>query len=365
MEVPFELLGNGQVGRLAYQVIGKNGPIYNPQNIRFMPAGEAISAFPENSSFEIGTAMAGIDLLASFGILAMSRQIMGGISKISKQLTDVALSLDAVTDKLDQLIDKTELIDVKVSENNLRHGLNHILKESLSDDGIDINKISHLFRDLETFCKSVPDLCIGGALGLRLSSDVVFNLELVYRVLFNLRCLIISRHNQSVFGDPRKTISFDHVEDYLEYSGTINQVGNIVEAYRIADEGIDSLNEIVNSRFTFADNEDIEIINDHFNEKIWIPILEATFDPLSQNIWVNLIKDNDLEEDDFSKDVDEYRNSWLWHTDAGLLWRIYSELKWVREGYNLDLCKGRLNDSPLSEIHEITVICERGTLSEK
>lgn len=34
--VPFDQLGPGQSGRLAYQVLGQNGPIFNPQNIRYL-----------------------------------------------------------------------------------------------------------------------------------------------------------------------------------------------------------------------------------------------------------------------------------------------------------------------------------------
>ena len=34
--VPFDKLGTGQSGRLAYQVLGQDGPIMNPQNIRYL-----------------------------------------------------------------------------------------------------------------------------------------------------------------------------------------------------------------------------------------------------------------------------------------------------------------------------------------
>ena len=34
--VPFDKLGPGQSGRLAYQVLGQDGPIMNPQNIRYL-----------------------------------------------------------------------------------------------------------------------------------------------------------------------------------------------------------------------------------------------------------------------------------------------------------------------------------------
>ena len=36
--VPFDKLGPGQSGRLAYKVLGQYGPIMNPQNIRYLPA---------------------------------------------------------------------------------------------------------------------------------------------------------------------------------------------------------------------------------------------------------------------------------------------------------------------------------------
>ena len=34
--VPFDKLGPGQSGRLAYQVLGQDRPIFNPQNIRYL-----------------------------------------------------------------------------------------------------------------------------------------------------------------------------------------------------------------------------------------------------------------------------------------------------------------------------------------
>ena len=34
--VPFDQLGPGQSGRLAYQVLGQDGPIFNPRNIRYL-----------------------------------------------------------------------------------------------------------------------------------------------------------------------------------------------------------------------------------------------------------------------------------------------------------------------------------------
>ena len=66
MTVPFEQIGPGQVGRYAYQVIGKDGPIFNPSNISYLRP-EDVSAPPVFDPHGALAGLAGLNLAASVG----------------------------------------------------------------------------------------------------------------------------------------------------------------------------------------------------------------------------------------------------------------------------------------------------------
>jgi hypothetical protein len=275
------------------------------------------------------------------------------VNHISQKLERIDAKLDTMDGKLDQLLAKAEAIDAKVSENNLRHGLDHVLRASLTPDQISVEGIVAARRDMETFVLSIPGFGLGGSLGLRLSSDVVHKMESIWRFLFNLRCMILSKHNQSVGGDPRRTVAFDFVEDYLSHAGTPEQVASIAGAYEAAGAGLDALKETV----SFSDEDDLKAMEGVFNEKVWAPILTSMGD-MGVNIWL-LLSDAELpDEKEMARIVTEFRRSWLWHTDAGLVFRTCCEIGWAEEGYNASLCEGRLSDSPLRETRKLDVLCE-------
>lgn len=123
MEVPFEKIGPGQSGRLVYQVVGQGGPVWNPKNMIFLRPDQSPTHAGAESGPDLGAALAGINLLASAGILAISQQTLREVNRISQKLERMDAKLDTMDGKLDQLQAKAEMIDVKVSENNLRHGL--------------------------------------------------------------------------------------------------------------------------------------------------------------------------------------------------------------------------------------------------
>ena len=74
MSVPFEQIGVGQLGRYVYQVIGKDGPIFNPKNISYLEANPLSS----NIHFDPQSAVAGLsglNLVGSFANLAISATV--------------------------------------------------------------------------------------------------------------------------------------------------------------------------------------------------------------------------------------------------------------------------------------------------
>ena len=78
--VPFDQLGPGQSGRLAYQVLGQNGPIFNPNNIRYLSpdspemttlAGAGASPFAGGAS-GLNVGLSGLNLIGSLANLAVA-----------------------------------------------------------------------------------------------------------------------------------------------------------------------------------------------------------------------------------------------------------------------------------------------------
>lgn len=92
--VPFESLGKKQVGRLVYQVIGKDGPVFNPKSIRYLSP--VYPACPSNlpalnpsqgmNLSNLAPVLAGLNLVASLANLAVSAAILCKVSKLEKQI---------------------------------------------------------------------------------------------------------------------------------------------------------------------------------------------------------------------------------------------------------------------------------------
>jgi hypothetical protein len=73
MPVPFDKLGPGQSGRLAYQVMGKDGPVFNPAGIRYLEPSDATAGIAASTAaLDVLPALAGINLAVSVGTLALS-----------------------------------------------------------------------------------------------------------------------------------------------------------------------------------------------------------------------------------------------------------------------------------------------------
>jgi len=353
LEVPFEQLGAGQKGRLAFQVIGRDGPIYNPKNIRYMSPGPGVA---KGGQAGLGTALAGFNLLATAGVLVVSHQVLQDVRRLSEQLHVIDAKIDTVTEKLDHLLSQTKKINIKVSENNLRHGLQHVLQSSLDPTGIDIPQLAMAGKDIRNFLDALPDFSPVGCWGLSFSSDVSHQLELIFRLLFHLRCLITTRHNQAVAGDPRRVIPCDLMDDYLKDMGAPDMVKSIGDAVDVFANGKVVLRQDIESRFTFANETDLEEIESLVDRELLDPPFSA-IDQTACRIFSDRVAGQNVRENELGDIVNEYRRLWLWHTDAGLLWRTDCELDFVHGGYEYMFCSGE-EKSPLSEERELTVVCD-------
>ena len=140
MTVPFERLGPGQVGRLAYQVIGKDGPIFNPSSISYLsPRDVQSSAFMSPTAAVAG--LAGLNLVASVGAIAISAMVLREVRQVHRQLDVVEAQLTDLAVSLADVQARVQRIDTRVSETHLREALRHCLSSSVVGDGIDLSRL--------------------------------------------------------------------------------------------------------------------------------------------------------------------------------------------------------------------------------
>lgn len=338
MQVPFEKIGPGQSGRLVYQVIGVNGPVFNPDRIRYLPPDQAPNF--ENQPLNLPstfTAFAAVNLAASMGNLALSAAVLRQVQQLHAKMDRVLFSLGRVEAKVDRLVKQVQRIDARVSENNLRHALDHILSHAVQDGEIDLRGLARVKNDLETFAEGIE----GGfrpcdSFGLRLSSDVEDKLEAIYKLLFGVRYFVYTQHNALAQGDPLRTLSIDLVEDYLP--GSLANPELAVAKRKVLEKlwgAPQQLGEKIYDDFVFAGEKEANEYSDWMEEVVVDPIIEALCegDPGALILACQWEADtSDVEQAaDYYSDL---RVHWLWHTSAGLLWRTYLEVLGLVNGYN-------------------------------
>ena len=201
--VPFEQLGSGQIGRLAYQVIGKEGPIFNPSNIAFLPPEDAPGVSHTLSDFAVG--LAGLNLAATIGALAMSAVTHRQLSKLHDSVTVLARIASATKKQVDEIAKRVERIDMRVAENNLREAMRHILQKAAHTENIDLSKLLPLRSDIKNFIEALPSP-IYFNFGVRFASDVRDNLQAICSLLANLRWLVATRHNMAAAARPSRVV---------------------------------------------------------------------------------------------------------------------------------------------------------------
>jgi hypothetical protein len=114
MTVPFETIGPGQVGRYAYQVIGKDGPIFNPTNISYLRP-EDVSSTPIFDPRAALTGLAGLNLEASVGTLAISSIVLHEVRQLQGQLSEMGRKMDRVVLTLEDVHHRVQRIDTRMA----------------------------------------------------------------------------------------------------------------------------------------------------------------------------------------------------------------------------------------------------------
>ena len=155
--VPFDKLGPGQSGRLAYQVLGQDGPIMNPQNIRYLSPDSV--ELPANAmkagALGLATGLAGANLICSFLNLGVSVYIASQVAGLHRKMDCLQETMNRIEPKVDYIVSKVDRIDIQVAENNLRHALDYVLRQAVSSEGVDLRALSGLCNDFSKFSDSL------------------------------------------------------------------------------------------------------------------------------------------------------------------------------------------------------------------
>jgi hypothetical protein len=353
--VPFEQLGSGQIGRLAYQVIGKEGPIFNPNNIAFLPPEDAPGVTQSLSDAAVG--LAGLNLAATIGTLALSAITYRQLSKLRDSVSVLARIASATKKQVDEIAKRVERIDMRVAENNLRAAMRHVLQQAAHQDNIDLSKLLPLRSDIRSFIETLNSP-IYFNFGVRFASDVRDNLQAICSLLANLRWLIATRHNIVAAARPNRVVTYSYALDLRRALRVDENIRSALAFARLDDAYADvhaAVRQSVSSRFTFADSSDLQ----HFSELLQtrlsgaIVSLAADILPEGNAIYRSLpeaLFEGTIEE--VAAKVNEAAATWMSSSDSALLLRVDLELEALELGYE-KIFWPHLLDAPASSIGSV------------
>ncbi len=338
MAVPFEQLGPGQSGRLVYQVLGKNGPIYNPAGIRYLPPDAPSDIATGDAVGPLLTGLAGANLLVGAGTLVLQAATLRGIQRVEERFEQVQHQLGCLEANVARVVDKVDRIEAKVSENNLRHATQHLLKRSVDRSSIDLRQLSRLKNDIRSFISSLDDWGFGGVPGLRLSADVHDQLTHIHDLFLGVRTTVALWHNRQVGGDPRYVLRVTPAEHFPVADETAKLAAALKGAAEVAESGVSRLASDVQQRFTWASDEDEAYYNQLGSDAIFVPVVEAIGAVDASALTVAMVLKEPLAATaDATERValcQQYLRWWLVQTDAGLIFKLLVELLTFEAGYD-------------------------------
>ncbi len=350
--VPFEQLGDGQIGRLAYQVIGKEGPIFNPNNITFLPPQDAPGVTQSLSDMAVG--LAGLNLAATIGTLALSAITHRQLSKLHDSVTVLTRIASATNRKVDEIAKRVERIDMRIAENNLRAAMRHILQNAAHEDNIDLSKLLPLRSDIRDFIETL-NLPIYFNFGVRFASDVRDHLQAICSLLANLRWLVATRHNMIAAARPNRVVSYSYSLDLRRAFQVDENIRSALAFARLDYPYADihaAVHQSVRSRFTFSDSGDLQHFSELFQTKLSGAIVGIGADILPEGYAIY----KSLPEAWFEGTIEEVRAklndvaaTWLSSSDSALLLRVDLELEALERGYET-IFWPHLLDAPANNI---------------
>lgn len=302
MSVPFETLGDGQKGRMVYQVIGKDGPIFNPQNIRYLgPEDSGFPSIPTGSvlpslASNLALGISGLNLVATVANIALTAVVLREVKKLSKQLEE---NRRQILDGLDRIEERLKRVDVKVQELHLREVLKHLAHSCVIGHTIDLTEIKKVEGDVTQFLSTVEDFGYVRGASFQLSYDVREKLHGLWWFLHSTREGVAALHNRKSDCNPFKVLSMDLVQDYrpqetMEFDKSLS-----TNIERILDTMLDDFK----NRWIIQDN--LDRVHRGKDE-----ICDACGKRQKE---LEAIKKDEV--------------PWLWNTDMGLVWRLHKELR--------------------------------------
>lgn len=353
--VPFEQLGSGQIGRLAYQVIGKDGPIFNPSNIAFLPPEVAPNVSHSLSDFAVG--LSGLNLAATVGTLAISAITYRQIGKLHESVTVLGRIASATKKQVAEIAKRVERIDMRVAENNLRESMRHILQQAAHQDNIDLTKLLPLRSDIKNFVETLTSP-IYFNFGVRFASDVRDNLQATCSLLANLRWLVATRHNIAASARPSRVVSYNYSLDLRRALRIDENIRSALIFARLDDAYADinsAVQQSVRSRFTFSDSSDLQHFSELLQSKLLGAIVSLGTDLLPRGIAVyrslpDAVFEGNIE--DVASRLTDIADTWMSSSDSALLLRVDLELEALERGYEAVFWP-HLLDAPANNIGDL------------
>lgn len=339
MTVPFDRIGPGQIGRYVYQVIGKDGPIYNPSNIRYLGPSESPGT-PIFSPLSALTGLAGLNLAASVGNLAVSAILLHEVRQVERQLAVVGDKLDGMAVTLSDVQQRVTRIDTRVSESHLREALRHCVSRSIDGEGINLKAFVPLLDDIS----NVEETLEAGLVfnfGIRLSSDLRDHLQSLLSLLSGVRRSIVCLHNQAIAFSPERLIHYSEYGDYFLPGTLFDTVQFAILAGRtdiVFNRFAEVLGEAVHGHFTFANDNDREHFRQLVVEECYNPQMAAWHEipTASMGLKLSCVLDGlelNYEDDEAPSVATNVCSLWISEADASLLFRLKAELTGIRDGY--------------------------------
>lgn len=366
--VPFDVLGPGQKGRLIYQVLGKDGPIMNPMNIRYLRPDDAgvMQSSLQSSQLDLAVGISAANLICSAGTLAISAYTAQQVAALHEKIDYLSGCAGRIEQQSQYIASKVEVIDTKVSENNLRHALVHVLGKAISRDGVDLQRLAALRKDIDVFTDAIPSPLLFN-FGVRLSSDVRDNLQRLAGLLLSVRDLVAHRHNMTVDAHPGRVVFMNPESEY--FFGELPSFADTAILHdrmmRLVGEVAQGIGAEVYNHFTFADEDDANHFQSIVLDQLAKPAEELFADRavvgklaslgLPQEIFAN--EDNDA----VRAQIVELSRAWLWQSDAGLVHRTEMELAALSDGYHESVWS-HLDWSGEAEFNQIDVVCDLPSL---
>lgn len=341
MEVPYTRIGPGQSARLVWQVMGQDGPVANPRNIRYVAAhaGEAglpspvpagVPALPDAS------AVMGALQLANLGMavvnLAVTTAVLVEVKKQTRMLRELQAGMSEVRAGVSELLIRAERIDVNVAEVHLRESLRHALKSAVKGSEVDLVVLSELAGEaLARFCEPLEGVSPGKHPELRLSEDVQEMAEATLHLLWAARLTAIEAHNLFCAGDPLRVVRDDGVQQFLQSLAVHGATEALLDRHAtgLANGVADELRK---NKLFIGSSGWVRALLQH---RVNALAADLQLHPLASDARTLLNQvagDKTFAEAsargarEVERVLHEYLTAWTAHTDAGLIWRLQHEV---------------------------------------